>query len=630
MTNNDKEEKIMPTASASNATTALQQHHDDLMRKMETAGEQWKKKEKNTRSDNDDDDDDDDDGTDQLLQQAIEMAVQQGKGWAPGEKEEYMKRILDDDFIPPMFCSTQEELERTGLAEAFAALQYDDDPSQVMLDFKKKGTDAFLDGKRNQVHNVQYYRDAINHYYQAIAWAQKIEPIENQQAMQQQQNSTTTNNGTVDNNHDNTTQYNKNKDDKATQQNLHQQFQQYTEQELDNIKSTLYSNAALCHLQLKNWGFCKSDSDKALTFNDQNVKAWFRKAKAHQMLFEWEEAGNAIDRGLAVESDNKDLQKLSQLLQDKVRKARLARQKRERIRAERVAHVKQVWKHCNAASGSSSIIKLGRVALVASVSDDDDYDDTAESAESRESRWHHHFPHTGVLPSPNEDSSGSSDQQWTWPCLFLYPSHSQSDFVEKFAEEEMLAVRMAEMFPEVEEGDETAMPWDYNQEFQCSNLAVYFEVNCPDDEASSSMSDKTNKKDTTTTIVTKTLVHPDSVERLLDQASAMRFFEASRALKGDEGPEMANLAKAVERKRLHQQRKAWKKKHGSLWAVPDPCPVVRVHPAMTLRDILTDPRMVVANFVVTLVVIPENHPAHAEYLKEHKCVGILQPKDNEP
>jgi hypothetical protein len=173
----------------------------------------------------------------------------------------------------------------------------------------------------------------------------------------------------------------------------------------------------------------------------------------------------------------------------------------------------------------------------------------------------------------------------------------------------MLAMRMAEMFPELDVGEETAMPWDYNNEFQCSKMALYFEVNCPDD----------GKKNA--------LVHPDNVERLTDQAATMRFYEASRALKGDEGPEMANLAKAVERKRLHKQRKAWKNKHGSLWAKPDPCPVVRIHPAMTLRDILTDSRMVVANFVVTLVVIPEDHPAHADYLKEHKCVGILQPED---
>jgi hypothetical protein len=183
----------------------------------------------------------------------------------------------------------------------------------------------------------------------------------------------------------------------------------------------------------------------------------------------------------------------------------------------------------------------------------------------------------------------------------------------------MLAVRLAEMFPELEEGEETTMLWDYHQEFQCSNLAVYFEVNCPNELDTTST--------TTTTVTPTSLVHPDGVERLLDQAATMRFYEASRALKGDEGVEMANLAKAVERKRLHRQRKSWKKQHGSLWAMPDPCPSVRVHPAMKLIDILTDPRMVVANFVVTLVIIPEHHPAHADYLKEHKCIGLLQPAD---
>jgi hypothetical protein len=135
---------------------------------------------------------------------------------------------------------------------------------------------------------------------------------------------------------------------------------------------------------------------------------------------------------------------------------------------------------------------------------------------------------------------------------------------------------MAEMFPELDAGvNETSTLWDYDNEFQCSKLAVYFEINCPENATE--------------------IVHPDSVERLLDQGSTMRFFESSRALKGDEGPEMTNLVTAVERKRLHKQRKAWKKKHGSLWAKPDPLDVVRVHPAMTLRDILLDKRMVVAN-----------------------------------
>ena len=130
---------------------------NDVLERMENARKKWME------------DEEEEDETDRLLNEAIEMAVKQGKGWAPGEKEAYLSKILDDDFIPPLFAETQEELERSGLAEAFSALNYDDSPAVVMLDFKKKGTDAFNNGKRNEAHNVQYYRDAINHYYEAIA-----------------------------------------------------------------------------------------------------------------------------------------------------------------------------------------------------------------------------------------------------------------------------------------------------------------------------------------------------------------------------------------------------------------------------------------------------------------------------
>jgi hypothetical protein len=88
----------------------------------------------------------------------------------------------------------------------------------------------------------------------------------------------------------------------------------------------------------------------------------------------------------------------------------------------------------------------------------------------------------------------------------------------------------------------------------------------------------------------------------------------------------AEVAELIERKRLKKQRKAWKKKHKTLAKTPDPTACVRVHPAMTLEQILKDPRMVVANFLVTLLVIPDKHPAHEAYLKEHKWVGVLQPE----
>jgi hypothetical protein len=314
------------------------------------------------------------------------------------------------------------------------------------------------------------------------------------------------------------------------------------------------------------------------------------------MLQNWEEAGNAIESGLRIEKDNNELIKLDKLLSEKVRKARLHRQQRERARAERTSHIKDVWRHCKEEN-----VALGRVPLVATVKDDEDVEDGNDSAESR---WHHHYPHSGQLPKRHGDVGG-----WTWPVLFIYPSHRQSDFIEHFGEDEVIALRMAQMFPELEDDSAgTDVPWDYNNEFRCSNLAVYFEVHCIDS-------------------VAKT-IHPDCVERLVDQAAAIRFYESSRALKGDEGPEMATVARCMERKHLHNQRKAWVKKHGSLWAKPDPCSVVQVHPAVSLSQVLKDKHMVVPNFLVTIMLFPVEHPAHKEFLREHRCVGIVEPTES--
>jgi len=478
------------------------------------------------------------DEQDYLLSQAIEMAIEQGRGWSPGEKEAYLETILDDDFIPPMFASSAEEVAKSGLQEAFTSLIYDgESPTALMLQFRKKGNEAFANGKRNQVQNMQYYRDAINHYQESLAWAEKIEPLMAGDLKQADV-----------------------PDDEPT----------YTPTELEAEKSTICSNIALMHIQLKNWGLAKKEAHRALDFNKDNVKALYRLAKACQMLQQWEEAGDAIDHGLEVDGENKDLRKLQQQLEQRVRKARSLRQQRERARAQRTAQVKAVWKHCNT---DGSKIRLGRVPLVSSVLEE-------EADDAEEWRWHHHLPHSGQLPSCQQG-------EWTWPCMFLYPSHKQSDFIKDFGENEMIAMRMAQMFPELEhEDDETAMAWDFDNQFTCSQLAVYFEVH-------EQSSDNTNGKNG--------LIHPESVELLKDQASCMRFYESSRALKGDEGPEMANVVQAVERSRLAKQQNAWKKVHGSIWAnrpSDSTIPVVRIHPAVCLKDVLHDERLVAPNVSV--------------------------------
>jgi tetratricopeptide (TPR) repeat protein len=496
---------------------------NDMMMQMQSTKDKWEEE------------DGIEDEQDAVLSQAIELAIQQGRGWGPGEKEAYLSKILDDDFIPPLFASTPDEVAKSGLQEAFTSLIYDenDSPMLLMKQFQTKGNDAYKNGVKNVAGNMQYYRDAVNHYYEAIAWCGKVTPCQPGDYVVADTSGDT-----------------------------------YTEQEKDNQLSVLYTNAALAHSQLKNWGHARDNATQALRYNPSNVKAHYRLAIAHQHLQDYESAGNALDSGLKLEPNNFDLQKLQKKLASQIAHARKLRQQRERKRAERTAEIKQVWKHCNS---KGSIIQLGRTRLVATVNDDDENDDNA-NVDHVESIWHNHLPHTGKLPRP----SGGDSDDWTWPALIIYPSHGQSDFVEQFGESEMIALRLAEMFPELEEGEQdNGIPWDFNNEFVCSKLAVYFEVHPKSSQAQ--------------------LQHPDSVELLTDQNMCIQFYESCRVLRGDEGSDMIAVVRAMERKRLYRLQKRWRKQYGNLLANKPTLKVVRIHPAVTLRDVLRDSRFVASN-----------------------------------
>lgn len=62
---------------------------DTLMNKMSDVKQKWDEEK----------DSDDEDETGHLLDQAIGMAIEQGRGWSAGEKEAYLEKILDDDFV---------------------------------------------------------------------------------------------------------------------------------------------------------------------------------------------------------------------------------------------------------------------------------------------------------------------------------------------------------------------------------------------------------------------------------------------------------------------------------------------------------------------------------------------------
>ncbi len=132
----------------------VDERFDNLMSKMAEEKKKW-----------DEQDDDSEDETDALLNKAIEMAIAQGKGWKEGEREAYLEKILDDDYLDPLFATNQDELEKTGMAEAFSSLMHDDPPARLMTEAKKKGNEAFMNGKNNVAKNVQ-----VGHTFLCFHW----------------------------------------------------------------------------------------------------------------------------------------------------------------------------------------------------------------------------------------------------------------------------------------------------------------------------------------------------------------------------------------------------------------------------------------------------------------------------
>mmetsp|Transcript_2359 Transcript_2359/g.4003 ORF Transcript_2359/g.4003 Transcript_2359/m.4003 type:complete len:165 (+) Transcript_2359:3-497(+) len=150
----------------------------------------------------------------------------------------------------------------------------------------------------------------------------------------------------------------------------------------------------------------------------------------------------------------------------------------------------------------------------------------------------------------------------------MYPEHRQTDFVPQMGEDEMLALRMSQMFPEEGEGDPPG--WDTKGEYRCSNLEVYLQT-C-------------------------------TVDALESREEYLQWYRAI-------APEAQGSAANIEYKETLEND--WKTRHGH-W--------VRLHPACTLRQVLAVEGHVVAGSVVVLTAFPRGGAAHADFLKENKSV----------
>ncbi|KAL7455510.1 hypothetical protein ACHAWC_010331 [Mediolabrus comicus] len=79
---------------------------------------------------------------------------------------------------------------------------------------------------------------------------------------------------------------------------------------LDPTKAAYFSNLALCHEMLDDLISFKEAATKCIEVDPSFIKGYYRLSKAHALLWEYDQQLDVLERGLAVEGTNLDLQKM--------------------------------------------------------------------------------------------------------------------------------------------------------------------------------------------------------------------------------------------------------------------------------------------------------------------------------
>ena len=79
--------------------------------------------------------------------------------------------------------------------------------------------------------------------------------------------------------------------------------------QIKELKLVHFNNLAMCHMKLGNVQKARDNSSKALALDGKNIKALFRRGKCNSQLGALDEAKADFDQILAVEPDNRDVQR---------------------------------------------------------------------------------------------------------------------------------------------------------------------------------------------------------------------------------------------------------------------------------------------------------------------------------
>lgn len=314
----------------------------------------------------------------------VDLEIDESKLWDPKARQEYM------DALPDMSLFDDHIVEGDVMVEAIQALIEEGETAESLaLHWKNKGNEMFSDAKK---YNKSYYEHAMKYYSDALVYAHKA---------------------------------------------LDQPPEEWAEgYNMKELTSQIYSNRAAVHLELRNYGSCRSDAAKAIRYDPANVKAYFRGAKASRLLRRPEDTLRYCAQGLKHDPANKLLLKLQKEGNKLLEEVRIEQEQKEFERLKQRALTDKYRQLCEARG-----VRVGRALI------DDERIKLYEGKAELDSE-------TG---------------QVYWPVLFLYDEHGTSDFVEAVGENDTIIEYLANMFPE----DGPYAEWDANQEYVASRLVVY-------------------------------------------------------------------------------------------------------------------------------------------------------------
>ncbi|GAX82003.1 hypothetical protein CEUSTIGMA_g9431.t1 [Chlamydomonas eustigma] len=181
-----------------------------------------------------------------------------------------------------------------------------------------------------------------------------------------------------------------------------------------------------------NWRKCLEDGLIAQKLDSDNVKAYFRAAKAALELGQFKLCREQCEKGQA--KDSKALQ-FSSILKSAQERESIELQKKTAEELRKMAHLAPFQKLADAILSRGIKVCLPQVRL--------------------EDRYH-----------PTLDEAGHLQ----WPVMIMYPEAMQQDSIECFHEEDTVAAQMDEMFGP----DTPPLSWDSKGEYTRDRVELYY------------------------------------------------------------------------------------------------------------------------------------------------------------